>query len=165
MRSHAASENAISDTPGIDDSPFWPPVITASMPHASISSGIVDSVHTASTTTSAPAAFASAAMSRRSRFHTVFDVSPCTIVTISGRSRAIASAISSRLATARSATSSVATSAPTRVAISAIRALKKPLRIDSTRVPRHARFEIAISIAAEPGPATPSTHFVRVWNT
>ncbi len=52
-----------------------------------------------------------------------------------------------------------------RVAISAIRALKKPLRIDSTRVPRQARFEIAISIAAEPGPATPSTHLERVWNT
>ena len=42
-----------------------------------------------------------------------------------------------------------------------MRALKNPFLIDSTRVPDHARFEIAISIAAEPGPAPPSTHFER----
>jgi len=53
----------MSDTPGIDDRPFCPPVITASMPHASMASGMVLKVHTASTMTSAPAAFANAAMS------------------------------------------------------------------------------------------------------
>jgi len=90
----------------------------------------------------------------------VFDVSPCT-----GRSRRIASAISSRLATDLSATSSVLTRAPTRRPISAIRPLKKPFLMLSMRVPSHARLEIAISIAAEPGPATPSTHFECVWNT
>ncbi len=105
VRSQASSEKATSDTPGIEDSPFWPPVITASMPQASISSGMVDSVQTASTTTSAPAALASAAISFNWLFQTVFEVSPWTMVTISGRSRAIASATASRLAASRSGTS------------------------------------------------------------
>src|ERR1700712_2732667 len=46
-----------------------------------------------------------------------------------------------------------------------MRSLKKPLLMQSTREPFHARFVIAISMAAEPGPATPITHFDSVWNT
>src|SRR5476651_1798228 len=46
-----------------------------------------------------------------------------------------------------------------------MRSLKNPLQMQSTREPFHARFVIAISMAADPGPATPITHFDSVWNT
>ena len=52
--SHALSANAMRDTPGMDESPFWPPVTTTSRPHRSISRGIVLSVTTASVMVSAP---------------------------------------------------------------------------------------------------------------
>jgi hypothetical protein len=95
-------------------------------------------------------------------FQTVFDVSPCTIVTISGRNRSIASVTFSVSAAVPSTTFNVSTWAPVRLAISAMRSLKNPLQMQRTREPFHARFVMAISMAADPGPATPITHFDSV---
>jgi hypothetical protein len=131
----------------------------------SISNGVVLSVHTASTMTRQPRAFASRAMSCTWLLNVVLDVSPWTSVRQWGRcSSSSASSLSSDIECGK-ISFIVTTSAPARRLISAIRPLKNPLQMESTRVPGQTRLQIAISIAADPGPATPSTQLERVWKT
>ena len=61
MRSTAAGETAAVARPGGAISAFCEPETTTSRPHSSISSGTAPRLETASTTTSAPASFATAA--------------------------------------------------------------------------------------------------------
>ena len=123
MRRSAASETEANASPGGVISAFCEPEQTTSIPHASVSSGTAPRLEIASTTTSAPASFATAASARTSAT-TPVEVSECVrYTTFAGRSASRA-ASSSADGTSPHSYASASTSAPYALAIDCQRSPK-----------------------------------------
>ena len=130
-------------------SAFCEPETTTSRPQASVSHGTAPRLETASTTTSAPASFATAAIACTSAT-TPVDVSDCTTQTAFASRSASRARTSSGSGVSPHAYRSSSTSAPYAFVIAIQRSPKLPAETTRCRSPGETRFATADSNAPVP---------------